>query len=53
MSKVKWKVIMGIPKWWAVVREDVSDKTLINCYTYKALARRVCRLLNREEKERK
>jgi len=49
MSKVKWKVKEGFTSWWNVVRGDV----VINCYMNKALARRVCRLLNREEKERK
>jgi hypothetical protein len=61
MSKVKWKVHQSKAyEGQYFVISDLQpnidwgkDIATINCFFNKALARRVCRLLNREEKERK
>jgi len=52
MSKVKWKVkYLEATKWYVVYKQEGDWE--INCYESEALARRVCRLLNRDEKEKK
>jgi hypothetical protein len=52
MSKVKWEVSESIiGKNW-IIHNDYKREFIMVNNKYLSLARRVCRLLNREEKEK-
>ena len=51
MSKVRWRVEEGIGDEWVVRKESYSYIFLLT--NSERLARRVCRLLNREEQIKK